>query len=411
MRVALWRASVMVIVLSIPATGRGQEALTLPEALTLARAQNHELLAARQDLEIARSRLTKAHYLSQFNPTLGGEVAHRSPDESPDSVDFAVTLSQEIEIAGQRSKRIEEAERHLALVSQRVRDRERLLLAQVKESFYRALSLRRRFDLSRQVEDLNRRLFKAATARFQAGEVAKMEINLAEIRLGQARKESLTAERDYHNMLRLLERLLGLEPRGALVLTGELAVTPQTFALQTLLDRALENRPDLQAAGVEKKRLDAELALTRRLAIPNPTLSFVYREEERRDRIVGVEVSVPLPLFDRKQAEIMQLSSRKDQAGHEYHSLELQIRQEVGDALRAYEAATAEVAVFEQAVLERATENFQLIEVAYQEGKMNLLQLVVVQNDLINAQLSYVDSLAASWQARVALERATGTEL
>jgi len=35
----------------------------------------------------------------------------------------------------------------------------------------------------------------------------------------------------------------------------------------------------------------------------------------------------------------------------------------------------------------------------------------VVQNDLITAQLSYVDSLASYWQARTALERATGTDL
>ena len=405
-----------VLLLFIPVLSHGQESLslTLPEALALARDHNPDILAARQELEIARGRLGKAHYPSQFNPALGSEVTDRSRGESGehgDSVDFSFSLSQEIEIAGQRGKRIDEAERNLTVVTQRVRDRERLILARVKESFYRALSQRRRFALFRQVEDLNRRLRDVAATRFQAGEISKLEVNLAEIQLGQARKDVLTAERDYRNTLRELERLVGQEPRGTVELTGQFAATPQTFDSQTLTRLALDNRPDLQAAGAEIGRIEAEMALTRRLIVPNPTVSFVYREEEKRDRIAGAEIRFPLPVFDRKQAELIQLAGRKGQAGFERQSVELQIRQEVGDALRAYDTAKAEVEVFEQAVLERATENFQLIEVAYREGQINLLQLVVVQNNLITAQLSYIDALTAYWQARIALERATDTEL
>lgn len=400
----------------LPGVTQGQEtlSLTLDEALALARERNPDLLAARQELEVARGRLVKARYPSPFNPELGGEVTHRSRGEvgeHGDSLDFAVTLSQEIEIAGQRGQRIDEAERNLALITLRVQDRERLIVAQVKESFYRALALRRRFALFRQVEDLNRRLRDIATARFQAGEVSKLEVNLAEIQLGQSRKDVLTAERDYHNSLRALERLLGQEPRGAAELTGELMAKPQSFDEQTLTRLALDNRPDLQAAGAEIGRIDAETGLTRRLIVPNPTVSFVYREEERRDRLAGVEVRFLLPVFDRKQAELMQLAGRRSQAHYERQSVELQVRQEVGDAVRAYNTAKAEVEVFEQAVLERAVENFQLIEIAYREGQINLLQLVVVQSNLSTAQLSYLDALTAYWQARIALERATGTKL
>jgi len=79
-------------------------------------------------------------------------------------------------------------------VSQQVRDAERRLTAQVKDAFYQR---KQRLDLFRQVEDLNGRLREIAAARYQAGEVAKMEVNLAEIRLGQGRKDSIVAERDY----------------------------------------------------------------------------------------------------------------------------------------------------------------------------------------------------------------------
>ena len=40
------------------------------------------------------------------------------------------------------------------------------------------------------------------------------------------------------------------------------------------------------------------------------------------------------------------------------------------------------------------------------KGKIDLLKLVVVQNDLVDAEFSYIESLWDYWRAVVALERA-----
>jgi cobalt-zinc-cadmium efflux system outer membrane protein len=204
---------------------------------------------------------------------------------------------------------------------------------------------------------------------------------------------------------------VGVEPVGQITPIGQLSVTPQTFQLDRLLQLALDNRPDLQATKVEQQRVAAETALTRRLIVPNPTLRAFYRREEGGQTIAGGALSFPLPLFDRKQAELTQLAGRASQTRYEQQSIELRIQQEVRDAVRSYEAAKEEVEVFEKDVLDRAVENFQLMETAYREGKIGLLQLVVVQNDLVNAQFSYVDSLLHYWSARTALERAVGQDL
>jgi cobalt-zinc-cadmium efflux system outer membrane protein len=62
-------------------------------------------------------------------------------------------------------------------------------------------------------------------------------------------------------------------------------------------------------------------------------------------------------------------------------------------------------------VLGRVDENFGFIETAYRAGKIDLFQLVVVQNDLVSAQLSYLDALARFRQSEVDLERAIGGPL
>jgi cobalt-zinc-cadmium efflux system outer membrane protein len=397
------------------ATGLPSARVTLVEALARARASNPELRATAQDLELARGGLVKARYPSQFNPEIGGEAAQRErnePGESGAVTDFAVTLSQEFEVAGQRGARIREAERNLGRAEAQLRDRERLLDGDVKQAFVGVLVSTRRLELLRAIEELDRRVRDAAVARTEAGEASAIEANLAAIRYGQARKDAFTAEADRLVALIGLRRLLNLDPDAPLDPLGDIRARPVDVTPADALARALDTRPDLLAARREVERVDAERALTRRLALPNPTVVAFYREEERGpDKVAGAGLRIPLPLFDRKQGELVALAARHNQAALQHDAVRRQVEQEVADALQRYDAARRTLTVFEQDVLARVDENFRFIETAYRAGKIDLFQVVVVQNDLVAAQLSYLDVLARFRQAEIDLERAMGGAL
>jgi len=300
----------------------------------------------------------------------------------------------------------------LARAEAEVRDRERVLDATVKGAFFRALVAERRLELQRAIEELSRRVRDGATARAKAGEVPAMEANLAEIRYGQARKETLTAEAERGAALITIRRLLNLAPESSVAPLGNLRDEAKEVALGAVLERALTTRPDLAAAMHEVARAEAERALTRRLAFPNPRLEAFYRSEERGpDRIAGGGLTIPLPLFDRRQGELVTLAGRESQARFQTEALRRTIEQEVSESLRRYDAARRTLAVFEQDVLARVDENYRFIETAYRAGKIDLFQLIVVQNDLVQAQLSYLDSVARFRDAEVDLERAIGLGL
>jgi outer membrane protein, heavy metal efflux system len=403
------------LIASVPAArGGAAEPLTLERALQLTREHNPDLLAVRQDLDIARGRLVKAQYPNQFNPEITGEGGQRRLGAGGSGTDYGVALSQEIEVAGQRGKRIDEARVNFERVEQLVRDRTRLIEAAAKQTFFAALARRQRRDLLRRVEVLNQRVRDASQARVKAGESPVMEANLAEIRFGLSRKETLVAEKDYAATLLDLTRLLNLTPDATLDPSGELRASPGTYDLRTLITRATEARPDLLAGQRELRRVDAETALTQRLIVPNPTLEGFYREEagaDGADRIVGGGIRIPLPVFDRRQGELRALAGRRRQAGFEVDATVRTVEREVAEAFQSYEAARREVEIFEQDILGRADENFRFIETAYRAGKLDFFQFVVVQNDLVSAQLSYLDSLAAFRDAEVNLERAVGAPL
>jgi cobalt-zinc-cadmium efflux system outer membrane protein len=285
----------------------------------------------------------------------------------------------------------------------------------VKENFYRALYLRKRLGLSREVEGLNRRLRDASMQRFQAGEAPKIEANLAIARHVQSSKETLAAERDHQNAVRDLERLTGNEPTGETGLAGNLDVLPVEVGMERLVQVALQARPDLRARQVEIDRVKAETALTRRLIAPNTIIRGVYEEEAEvtgeRDWIAGGTLGISLPLFDRKQAELSALAAEHSRARHQRTDAMLSVQNEVRNAYWTYDAARKATQLFEVEALESVSEGYRLIETAYREGKIGLVDLVVVQNDLVGAQLSYLDSLWDYWAAHVALERAVGQPL
>ena len=410
-----YMGSICIAVAILSASARATEPLSLDQALDKALRKNPSLLAARQELEIARGRLVRARYWNQFNPEVEGGLANREFDGGGSDSQGSAGASLELEVAGQRGKRIEEATRNLSRVEAEVADVERRVLASAKEAFYGGLYLRERLELFRRVEELNRRLRDASTERFRAGEAPKLEANLALIRYDRSRKDTLAAERDLRNRLRELERLLGLDPRGEIEVIGDLAVPPLDSSPEDLVEAALRSRPDLKAREAEIERVDAEISLTRRLIVPNPILKGLYDEEVEgagaRDRIFGGAVSIPLPLFDRKQAELVSLGGEKGRAIHERAVTVLEVKGEVRDAWRSWEAARKAVAIFQEESVARIEESYRFLETAYREGKIDLLSLISGQNDLIDAELSYLGSLWDYWLGHVALERAIGRRL
>ena len=87
------------------------------------------------------------------------------------------------------------------------------------------------------------------------------------------------------------------------------------------------------------------------------------------------------------------------------------MRAEVRDAVRSYEAAREARETFEADAVGRIDESFRFVETSYREGKIDVLQLIVAENDLVAAELSYLDSLLDLAVARVGLERAVGQPL
>jgi outer membrane protein TolC len=152
-------------------------------------------------------------------------------------------------------------------------------------------------------------LVSSTFARFQVVHIRNF--HLAAVRYDQSRKATLFARCDYEDGLRMVQRVLGMQPKGIIELSGSLSALAAEIDPERALELAMVNRPDLRARDFELKRVVADIALTRRLIIPNPTVrGFAERTADAPGqfiRVLGGSISMSLPIFDHKQAELTAL--------------------------------------------------------------------------------------------------------
>jgi cobalt-zinc-cadmium efflux system outer membrane protein len=383
-----------------------QQSVDFAAALELARTNNPDWRAAQQEVEIARGKLTTARLIIPFNPVLEGNGGPRAIPGEGKHADYGVGLSMELEVAGQRGLRVAEAERNLQRAEAAYRDFARTFTTKLARAFYQALVARERLTLLTRVEDLNRRLFDVTQIRFRAGDVSGLETNVAAVRYGRARKDTLDGRRELTQALLELRRLVGVEELT--IPAGELPVIPSPVSPGELLERARAHRPDLAAKLRELERAEAEISLRRREIFPNPSVGVSFTREGTGDRIVLGSLAIPLPIFNRRQGELESLEARRIQARAELLGLEKKIRKEVDQALNQWTSASESFQLFQREIIERTEENFKLLEAAYRERKIDFPQVLVMENDLIAANLSYLDTTMALREAAIKLQEVAG---
>jgi len=393
-------------IVGLPTRTLAQQAVNFAAVLESARKNNPDWRAAEQEVEIARGKLTTARLIMPFNPLLHGEGGPRNIPGEGKHADYSVGLSMELEVAGQRGLRIAESERNLQRAEAAYTDFARTFTAKLARAFYQALVARERLALLRRVEDLNRRLLDVTKIRFQAGDVSGLETNVAAVRYGRARKDALDGQRELTQALLELRRLAGLEE--LITPTGELPIVYSPPSPAELLARARANRPDLSAKLRELERAEAEIALRKRENFPNPSAGISFRREGTGDRIVMGSLAIPLPIFNRRQGELEGLEARRIQARAELLGLEKEIRKEVDQVLNQWAIAAESFQLFQREIIERTEENFKLLEAAYRERKIDFPQALIMENDLIAANLSYLDTSLALREAAIKLQEVTG---
>ncbi|WP_085579765.1 MULTISPECIES: TolC family protein [unclassified Pseudomonas] len=391
----LWGGCAMAVVSPGPA-------LTLDQALQTAFAGNPELAAAGWEIGIAAGERQQAGLIP--NP----EVSWEAEDTRRESRTTTVTLSQPIELGGKRGARIDVASRAQDAAGIEL-ERKRLgLRADVIQAYTAVQTAQQRLQLSRQSLALAEHGLRVAQGRIGAGKSSPVEGTRAEVQLSEVRLELSRAERDRANAWQQLAQVMGAPLPDAAEVPPAAASLPAVPPSSRLLGR-LNETAELRLAALQIDQREASLGLEKAQRIPDLTVSVgsQYSETER-ERVNVVGLSMPIPLFNRNQGNVLAAARRADQARDLRNATELRLRTEIQTALEQWRTANGEAQAFDQNILPAAQRAVDSATRGFEMGKFAFLDVLDAQRTLIGARTQYVQAVAEATDARVRVERIFG---
>ncbi|WP_026082933.1 TolC family protein [Pseudomonas tolaasii] len=376
--------------------------LTLDSALQTAIANNPDLAAAQWDIDIAKGGRQQAGLIP--NPVASVDVE----DTRRDSRTTSIKLSQALELGGKRGARIEVAERAQDAAALTLEQRRNALRADVIAGFYGALRAQERLELAQRSLALAERGLVVAKGRVTAGKASPVEATRAQVQLSEIRLEFNRAQIGLSDAYRSLAASTGSAAPDFQSVAAQRQSSPPLPATAQLLAR-LEQTPELRLAELQIQQSEASVGLEKAQRIPDLDVSIGSQYDAGvRERVNLVGVSMPIPLFNRNQGNVMAASRRADQARDVRNATELRLRTETRQALDLWQTANTEVQAFNQQILPAAQSAVDSATRGFEMGKFNFLDVLDAQRTLIAARTQYLAATAQATDAWVRIERIYG---
>jgi len=404
---------------AVTAQGACGEPITQRQVVRCALDQSPEVQRARLELRALAGRRATAGIWLPSLPGVSFQSDQRTHfDGQPGSTfNWYVTLSQEVEIAGQRGARLKEVDAEADAQIRRYAVARLDVSAQALVAYFDVVAAKDLVQLGREVGAVADGLGALAEARAQESLVSPVDADVAKseaVRISQIRYE---AERRYDSARAFLAGLLGLDVAQAVAVTGDLSpeqTTPGTVdaGLGSLEARALGMRGEIAAAQAERRVLESRLDLIRRLRIPNPTFSFFAQRDGFSERVIGGGISIPIPLPSpigpSRAGEIEETIARIEQAGTNVALVRRQVRVEVARAYSDWRSRREALQQFSPDLMVRAKRDLGAISEGLSSKQLSVRDALLAQRSLIELELAYVEAQQAYAAAWVNLMRMSG---
>tara|TARA_R110001599_G_scaffold64023_3_gene178774 strand:- start:381328 stop:382677 length:1350 start_codon:yes stop_codon:yes gene_type:complete len=384
---------------------KADSTLTLAHALQLALRANPDLSASRHEAAAVNAEIDQAGLLP--NP----EVSWLMEDTQRDTRTTTVQFSQPIELGDKRAARISAASRSSDLADATLLAKQVALRADVTRAFFELLSAQQQSHLADESLALAEQVTSIAARRVAAGKVSPVEESRAQIAQANIRIEAVRAKSTLLNARKQLAALWGSTAPLFSKVSGQLEtlpVVPEWNVLKTHLSAAplmMQARSE-----VERRQAIGKVEDSRRTPDLSVTLGVKRDEQMGRNQAV-VGVSIPLPLFDRNQGNLLAALRRTDQARDELISTEIRLDGELAQSYQRFLNAQSETHALKDEILPNAQSAYQAATKGFTFGKFAFLDVLDAQRSLLQARTQYLQSLLAAHRAAADIEELLGQPL
>jgi cobalt-zinc-cadmium efflux system outer membrane protein len=399
------------------------EQLDLKKALEIAVANNPQLKAARNEIEITEADRLDAS--KRLNPSFSAyfedyRLFHSDIGPFFRTQEITVRLDQEIETGGKRKFRTQAADLRNQAQKAQTDNVTRGLILEVRRAYFLAVLAQTNLESAEAILQEIDRVIELNRTRFEQGDISGAELKRVEVERLKFVEDVFASKLALANAKSTLLFLFGLpQADTSFKLSGALLVDhgafipaegiPPPLPYPELERRAFSKRPDLMASVFEQKRADTETLHQRSLRSPNITITGGYKRNIL-DNTVVFGIALPLKVFNKNEGGISRAAAEKARADNVAAHTRSQILLDVQKAHNSAEINRQRVEYIEKESIQKADESRQIVLNAYRLGEIDLIHLLDAERAYRETRKTYNQALYEYRMSLYELGSAIGLE-
>lgn len=397
------------------------------DALASAYANNPRIKVARQQLEATDEGVAQA--ISGIRPTVtanynnGGQRTSFNGAASTrgNSEIKQLRVAQPLFRGGGTWSSYQSAEQRVKAGQYDLSATEQRVLLDSVTAYMNVVELSAILDLSRKNEQVLGEQLKAASTRFEVGEVTRTDVAQAQARLSDAKSSVITAEGNLLGAIATYERTIGVRPEGTLSVPDSLPDLPTT--LDAALERARSANPQLLAAIYEAKASGYDVDTSVASLLPRVDLvgslsrqtgtGAAGTSDFDQDRF-GVEVAIPIYQSGAEWSRVRAAKATARQRSHESIDRRQSVDEAVTQSWEQLESAIANITTRNDQI-QAASLALEGVKQEQQFGARTVLDVLDAEQELFVARTNLVraqrDRIVATYNVAFTLGQLTPSQL
>lgn len=386
--------------------------ITLLDAFSAALLNNPKLAQYSWSVRMSEADALQAGFLP--NPELEFEIeefAGSGPTSGFDGAESSILISQLIELGQKRQNRTQVAQSQKEAAQYEYEAIRVSILAEVSKAFVSVLATQQHVEMMQMNMELANQAFSAAEKRVQAGAASPLEEAKAAAIVSSGKIDLERAQRNLESVRIELAAMWGSKSPAFEQVKGEFLIHEGLPNIQYLYDE-LNKHPEILRWAKEVTEHKERITLEQSKATSDIKLGAGLKHLNESDNFSAVvQFSIPLPLFNRNQGNVLKARHSLERARAGQRIVEVDIYTALTKSYQQLLMIHQELKTIEEELLVTSQRVYDDTRTAYEEGKASYLEVIDAQRMLFDARLRQNQTQASYHLIAIDVEALIGKSL
>ena len=376
--------------------------------------RNPEIAATQEQVHVLKERVPQARALD--DPEV--KVQLWNTPESLNVTKTATTiygLAQRFPVPGLLSQKEEVAVREADQAEHRLSAKIQEITSVVTTAYYELFYAHSALAIHHEQVNLLRQFFEIANAKFKVGKGTQVDVLRAQVELSKLFQHLPILEQRRESAQAHLNTLLDRDPLHPLGIPRTPLAQGMPYSLDTLLEKALRVRPEIQEADMAVAQFRSATKLAKLQYFPHLWVELQRWQNYNADNGFGGNVTLNIPFSfwtkSKYDAGVREAAAQVAAAQARKRTLENLTRFEIKDLVTQIQATQQVITLFTTTVLPQAKQTLKAAHAGYRTDRTDFLDLIDAERALIGYQLDYFRALVDREHQVAQLQRVVGKEL